>query len=270
MVNARRWQSWRAESTVLPASMALQQLYGDDLAHIHREGYDFHWRSAAPWILAKLRQARMTCGMVVDLGCGGGEWLEQLRQHGYDVCGIDISAAMIRAARRRLPGARLLEGSFDETPIPPCDVVTSLGEPLCYLGNKRGIDKTFGKVARALRRGGLFVFDVRVTDGADAGETCHARVEDDWTCVCVTTRAPQANRLTRNVTVFRRSGKHFRRSDETHRLCVLSRKDIKASLRKRGFRVRVFNGYGNYTLGADSTVFVARKSVTAAPAAPTR
>jgi O-antigen chain-terminating methyltransferase len=38
-------------------------------------------------------------GLVVDLGCGRGEWLSLLREEGYQTLGVDSNPAMLQAAR---------------------------------------------------------------------------------------------------------------------------------------------------------------------------
>lgn len=38
-------------------------------------------------------------GLVVDLGCGRGEWLEVLTENGYASCGVDLNRVMIEDAR---------------------------------------------------------------------------------------------------------------------------------------------------------------------------
>ena len=45
--------------------MATAQLYDDDLAGIHIDGYDFHWRGAAPAVLQWLRRCRYGGGKCV-------------------------------------------------------------------------------------------------------------------------------------------------------------------------------------------------------------
>jgi SAM-dependent methyltransferase len=49
---------------------------------------------------------------VLDVGCGTGSAMRLLRRHGYDVQGIDISPAMLSYARRRNPGATLINSDF--------------------------------------------------------------------------------------------------------------------------------------------------------------
>jgi 2-polyprenyl-3-methyl-5-hydroxy-6-metoxy-1,4-benzoquinol methylase len=80
-------------------SMHSPPIYQEDLSAIHIEGYGFHWEQAAPTVLAFLKQHGISRGTIVDLGCGGGQWLARLAEMGYDVCGIDQSERMIRAAR---------------------------------------------------------------------------------------------------------------------------------------------------------------------------
>jgi SAM-dependent methyltransferase len=44
----------------------------------------------------------------VDLGCGRGEWLELLKQHGFEGQGVDVDAGMLHACRER--GLQVTEG----------------------------------------------------------------------------------------------------------------------------------------------------------------
>lgn len=53
-------------------------LYGADLAHVHVDGYGFHWERASPAVLKWLRESGVRKGTIVDLGCGGGQWLARL------------------------------------------------------------------------------------------------------------------------------------------------------------------------------------------------
>ncbi|HZM85247.1 MAG TPA: class I SAM-dependent methyltransferase, partial [Blastocatellia bacterium] len=79
------------------------EAYKDDLAYIHDVGFGDFARNSARGLLEILREAGITSGLVVDLGCGSGLWARELVDAGYDVFGIDISAPMIDIARRRVP-----------------------------------------------------------------------------------------------------------------------------------------------------------------------
>src|SRR5215218_7480954 len=104
-----------------------QLFYGPDLAHVHDVAFGDWARDAAPFVLARLREAGIEDGLVVDLGCGSGIWAA-------GVLGVDGSAEMLALARSRAPGARLRRGSLHEVELPPCVAVTAVGECVNYGG----------------------------------------------------------------------------------------------------------------------------------------
>lgn len=49
---------------------------------------------------------------VLDLGCGRGDWLELLKEHGFDAIGIDSNSAFLNVCRQR--GLKVMEGDVLE------------------------------------------------------------------------------------------------------------------------------------------------------------
>ena len=60
-----------------------------------------------------------------QVGPGGGILTAELVRAGYDVLGVDYSAALLRIARRRVSAARFRRASFLEVDLPAC------GRPRC-------------------------------------------------------------------------------------------------------------------------------------------
>jgi SAM-dependent methyltransferase len=56
---------------------------------------------------------------VADVGCGNGAYVAELARRGHTgpVLGLDLSAGMLRAARRRVPGARLAVADAAALPV---------------------------------------------------------------------------------------------------------------------------------------------------------
>jgi SAM-dependent methyltransferase len=54
---------------------------------------------------------------VVDVGCGTGEFLRRIVEGGSDGVGVEPSAGMRAAARRKLPGTSVLDGHLAAIPI---------------------------------------------------------------------------------------------------------------------------------------------------------
>jgi SAM-dependent methyltransferase len=238
--------------------------YGADLAHVHHSGFGDLSTGAAPALVAIFRKAGIRRGTVVDLGCGGGQWLRKLGDAGYDAIGIDVSRALAKLARREAPRARVLVGSVYTVPLPACDAVTALGEVLGYLPSAGAripsFAQTFRRVARALRPGGVFAFDLIVRDPAHPIATRNFRVGADWTVLADTREDRSRSRLRRTITTFRRVGAHWRRTDEVHRVRVPSREEIVAALRSAGFAsVRAGRRYGRHALAPHRLAFVARR-----------
>ncbi|MCA9078216.1 MAG: class I SAM-dependent methyltransferase [Planctomycetaceae bacterium] len=234
-------------------------LYRDDLAFIHVDGYGFHWAGAADAILDWLRQFKLESGRVVDLGCGGGQWLARLEEEGYETCGIDVSEHMIQIAKQNSPRSEFLCGSFADIAIPECDAVTSLGEPMNYLNSGPAMRRTMRNVYSALRSGGVFVFDVRHPASRKLSSQVHKTTEN-WFCHALIEEDHEKNQLKRYITTFRQTkDETYRRDEETHRLKVFSRSDVVGWLRKIGFRVRTRRSYGSYKLGERQSVFICRK-----------
>jgi len=218
--------------------------YETDLAFVHDDGFRAHAQEAAPFLIERLRRRGIRNGRIADLGSGSGLPARELCAAGYDVVGIEVSAAMVRLARKTAPAARFVQGSVFEVDLPACAAVVSTGECLNYVvGRKNSLPALFARVAGALSAGGVFLFDFADLERGRGARPMH-RIERDW-AVTVDYRHDRAGRrLERRITTFRRVGKAFRRSDEVHRVRLFQPSEIAAQLRDAGFRVRFFRGYG--------------------------
>ena len=245
------------------ATMPKTGAYQEDLAYIHDVGFDFFARGVAPELLKIFRHHGITKGLIVDLGCGSGIWAAELIRAGYEVLGVDQSEAMIRLARKKALEAKFIRASFLDVPLPPCDAVTSMGECLGYLFDEkngpRALTKLFARVYDALRSGGLFVFDIAQPGQLPPALRTRNFAKPDWTVLREADEDRQKMILTRRMTIFRRVGNLYRRSEETHRLQLYWGADLARILRRMGFRARVLRGYGKYRLTGNRVAILARK-----------
>jgi SAM-dependent methyltransferase len=102
---------------------------------------------------------------LLDVACGTGRSTEPLIALGYDVSACDVSPAMVRLAKRRIAraGGRGPVEVADMRRLPEWgrfDVVTCLCDAINYLLDLDELDAAFANVARALKPGGLYIFDV--------------------------------------------------------------------------------------------------------------
>ncbi|HLY20575.1 MAG TPA: class I SAM-dependent methyltransferase [Bryobacteraceae bacterium] len=238
--------------------------YGQDLAYIHDTGFTGFARKAAPGLLGMLRRSGIRGGLVVDAGCGSGVWARELSDRGYGVLGIDISASMVRMARKRAPAGKFVAGSFLSAPLPPCAAVTAIGECVNYAfdrgSGKRGLAQFFRKVHDALRPGGILVFDI-VEPGVVPVAAPQRRFLEgpDWAILLEVREDKRRRVLTRQIVSFRRVGKLYRRSEEIHRLHLYSGRELVAAASHAGFEANLLNGYGRFRLPPAHAVIRARK-----------
>ena len=101
---------------------------------------------------------------VLDLGCGTGPVLSELRRHAVNVVGIDYSEDMLDHARSRLRAhalddSGLLQGDCRATPYPAAsfDVVVCLG----VISYRENYDPVLDEIDRLLKPGGTVLISFR-------------------------------------------------------------------------------------------------------------
>jgi SAM-dependent methyltransferase len=108
------------------------------------------------------RDAGLVGTRLLDLACGTGNTLAPALARGYDVTGVDISAAMLAQARAKLGPAVPLR-TADVRCLPALgefDLIWCLGDALNYLADEDELVAAFTGMRRNLRREGVVVFDV--------------------------------------------------------------------------------------------------------------
>ncbi len=104
-------------------------------------------------IMGRLLPERGESLRLLDVGCGTGHHLAQLRRQGFDVAGVDGSQEMIALARANNPGVPIRQGDVEALPFPSggFDVVLCV-EVLRYLP---GLAGCLREMTRVLKPGGL-------------------------------------------------------------------------------------------------------------------
>ncbi len=236
------------------------RIYRDDLAFVHRAGFTRLALHASRHLRRLLARSGVRAGTIIDLGCGAGELARELTTAGFEVVGVDASGAMIRLARAAAPRAKFRRAAIDEFDLPRCDAVTAIGEPLCYVAHaaRRAAHKRlFRRVARALRPGGWFVFDVLV-DGAPMSYRTW-KSGPGWLVLVSVSEDARRRRIAREITTFVRAGSHYRRRSETHVLRAFDASALARELEHAGFSVRTVRAFGGERLGPRRLGFIARK-----------
>lgn len=106
---------------------------------------------------------------VADVGCGPGRVAAFLAAHGLDVVGLDVSPAMLAAARIAHPDISFEQGRLDDLPIAD----GSLAGAVCWYSiistPPAGLGDSFTELGRVLTPGGYLL----VAFQAGSGEAVH-------------------------------------------------------------------------------------------------
>ncbi|MBW4523120.1 MAG: class I SAM-dependent methyltransferase [Scytolyngbya sp. HA4215-MV1] len=244
--------------------------YNEDLAYIHDVGFCDYALQANSSILASLAQQGIQHGLVVELGCGSGLSTQAFAQAGYDVLGVDISAAMIAIAQARVPTAQFRVASLFQTEIPPCQVVVAIGECFNYLfdavsdvdstGDRSSLMPLFQRIYTALVEDGLLIFDIvepgQITPHISSRNFTEGK---DWFVLVEKSEDPEQRILTRRIITFRQIDDYYRRSDEVHRQRLYFASELATELASIGFQVQISRHYGQYELPPARAALVAHK-----------
>jgi len=141
----------------------------DIFGPLHASWYDrWHEHKDYPAEVGQLEEILNREGpapSVLDLGCGTGQHLERLAAAGHTVLGVDRSPVMVEQAKSRLARygeraavvqADLLELTVDR----PFDAAIMMFSVLGYQTTNESLLATLAVVHRAVRPGGLFLFDI--------------------------------------------------------------------------------------------------------------
>lgn len=235
-------------------------IYQTDLAWIHHDGFGEFARSAGGEVIKILRRAGIRGGTLVDLGCGSGIFAALAQQAGFRVTGVDQSQEMLAIAKRVSPKSQFIQSSLDKFTVPPCDIVTALGEPFNYGANRRvgDLHRVFARIACALRPGGMLLFDLILHEGEPMNYRSW-RAGDGWTILWETSEDQKRRTLTRHNISFRTVQGRIRRGEERHIVQLFKRKEVEQALRAAGFKFVVSPKYGRWSLPVRRLAFIATK-----------
>src|SRR3954447_13003998 len=110
----------------------------------------------------------LTGRRLLDVGCGTGKSFMPMLARGYEVTACDVSPEMVDRALARAAGsdARVEVADLRDLPLlGRFDLVTCIDDPLNYLLTDSDLSRAFEGVARNLRPGGMFAFDLNTISG---------------------------------------------------------------------------------------------------------
>ena len=220
-----------------------------------------------------LQRAGHSPKTVLDLACGTGSMSVLLAERGYRVIGADISEEMLTAAAQKAAAMAENPPFFICQPMQrltlpePVEAIVCLLDSLNYLTEPEDCRKTFHRVWRALRPGGMFFFDINTPQklrGLD-GQVFLDETEDAY-CVWRAEYSRRRRVCSYFMDIFRLEEESglWERGEELHEERAYTPEELTSYLRDAGFTQ--IKQYGNLKHrppkpGEDRIFFTARKEV---------
>jgi SAM-dependent methyltransferase len=118
------------------------------------------YRAESDAVAALITERAPHARTLLDVGCGTGLHLEHLVRRFAHVEGCDVSSAMLRIARRRLPGVRLTRADMRTLELGHhFDAVVCLFSAIGYVTDRAELRATWRRLAAHLLPGGVAVVD---------------------------------------------------------------------------------------------------------------
>lgn len=202
---------------------------------------DVPYESILDFLEAILQKSGRRPETVLDLACGTGSMSLLLAKRGCRVIASDLSEEMLTVAAQKAAGLEhppfFICQPMQRLRLPePVDAVFCLLDSLNYLDKPEDCRKTFGRVFRALKPGGVFLFDVNTPEKLRAldGQIFLDENEDNY-CVWRAEFDEAENSCYYGIDLFRKEGERWERSFEQHCEYAYDPRELSAWLKEAGF-----------------------------------
>lgn len=176
-----------------------------------------------------------------DLACGTGTYALELAARGIRTYAVDLSPDMCRLARAKARRARsrirVIEADMRTFRLPEAvDLVSCEFDAINHVPSRRDLPRVFRAVARALRRGGYFAFDLNNRLAFEQIWPQNWFIDKDPVAIVVHgDHRPGSNRAWSDVEIFIRKGKTWTRHyDRVEEVCW-SAGEVEEALAAAGF-----------------------------------
>ena len=179
----------------------------------------------------------------LDLACGTGQLLGLMADRCYEVTGLDNSEDMLAGAALRCPSATLIKDDIAAFDLPDSfDIVTCFLYSIHYSYPLNSMKQTLVKVFRALKEGGVFIFDLVDKKGIGERDVVSRLDEQDGTCLTFRSgwRYPgQGEKLELHLSIGCDDGLTNRVWHDQHTMTATTIEEVRQAMLDVGFEVIV-------------------------------
>jgi len=244
-------------------------MYTDFAGIYDRLMHDLDYKRWTDYLELLFKRNGASPSLILELGCGTGNFCIELAKRGYEMIGIDSSVDMLSRAKSKSAdeGLDVLYLNQDMTAFElygTVDAAICLVDSINYVLRKDKLAGLFNLVRNYLNPGGIFIFDVNTEYKFEntLRDGVFYEVREDVAYIWQS-RYQKKNRICRyDLTFFVNSGTAYDRYDETHYERAYSTQELKTAIKKAG--LDLCGVYGGLTMNppcpkSERIFFCARK-----------
>jgi SAM-dependent methyltransferase len=201
---------------------------------------------------------------ILELGCGSGYLAQQLNIRGYKVTGIDASKSLLNYAKKNAPESEFILSDIRQFDLPAIFDAALANDVFHFFHSNEDLKTAFKNIYAALKDGGIFVFNIPITDWLHEAVQNNnfniVNINEQCSLIELFYYKPEERLWEIKVTGFELIDKNWQRSDT-----VWLRKDhfleeVESTLKDAGFTQ--FNYYNTRDFGEseDIACFVCQKT----------
>lgn len=242
----------------------------NNLAYIYDKlMYDVDYSKWADYIEDIFKRNGIKPSMILDLGCGTGNFCIEMAKRGYEMIGVDLSPDMLSCARDKSEkeGLDILYLNQDMTCFElygTVDVVVCLMDSVNYITSKRAVKRMFKLVKNYLNPDGLFIFDINTPYKFEKiyGENIFYDISEDISYIWVNLYDKKRKTCEFDLTFFVRHQDTFSKHEEFHVERSYSVEEIKGMIDCSYMSLlKIYNelSFSNVTKKSKRIFFISRK-----------
>lgn len=230
---------------------------------------DVDYKSRTDYLLNLFERYGSIPSLLLDVGCGTGNFSLQFASRGIDVIAVDPSAEMLsvatqKAKEQNLSVLFLNQRGEDMDLYGTVDGAVCCLDTVNHITDKRTLQRFFNRVSLFLEQGKLFIFDVNTEYKQKniLADNCFVFENDNTMCVWQNFYDKKSKITDINLDFFVEQNGTYKRSSEYFSERVYDNKTLTVMLEKSGFKVlKVFgeNTFSKPLKSSQRNVFVVRK-----------
>lgn len=235
--------------------MVKEQLYKELAKYYDKISSQKNYEKEVDFIDKILRKYKIKGKKILDVACGTGNHAALLKRKGYQVLGIDVSAEMLRIARKKVSGVKFLLRDMKKLNLrKKFDVIICLYNTIHYNNNYNELESTLRSFNEHLKQGGVLIFDLGFYKQALKERFIWIDIFKDkkLQLVRINQSILSGNLLRRDMIFLIKENKKVNFDTDQHILGIFKIKKIKKLMNKIGFKTFIYDKFSLKKFGKES------------------